>query len=486
MTFVSYGYFTFLFLLLILYYALPHHFRWCLLLAASLLFCASLNVYSTIWLITTIAVSYFASAGISSFLKNKKEKTAKSILVLSLLAAYGSLFLIKYLPLSVPLLEAGVSKLTGSAWDASWLSIAMPVGISFYLFQVTGYLIDVYRQKTAPIRHFGHYALSVAFFAKLTQGPIAPVAQLVPQFSHKVDIDPLLMRKGALRILIGLFRKVVIADRLAIITDHIFAHSPEANASTVVIGVIFYAFQLYTDFSGYTDIAIGSAQLFGIDLPENFRQPYLASSIADFWRRWHLTLSSWLRTYVYFPLGGSRVSQSRWALNVLIVFLVSGMWHGSGINFIIWGILHGVYQIIGKFTAGPRSALKGKFIKPDTWLSNSISVVSTFILVCIAWVFFRAPSIDIALEMFSRLYEGSWAFSLTQLGVEANEWYLSLILILVTVLWDSLAERVSIPDWIENRALPIRWSIYLVLLFVLILFGMYGSLSAQSFIYVSF
>lgn len=486
MTFVTYSYYLFLAGSLVLYYILPHRFRWGVLLAASIVFCSSLNMHSTIWLVTTACVSYFAAIGMDILNSKQHRRLSKFLLILSLIVLFGSLFLMKYLPMFLDISEKIVTRVTGHAWTAPALSLAMPVGISFYLFQVTGYLIDVYRRKTPLVRHFGHYVLSVTFFAKLTQGPIAPVEQLAPQFAVPVRLDPLAMRKGAFRILLGLFKKTVIADRLAVAADFVFANPIESNALTVVIGTVFYAFQLYTDFAGYTDMAVGSAQLFGITLPENFRQPYLARSIADLWRRWHMTLSSWLRTYVYFPLGGSRVKQWRWAFNVLVVFLVSGVWHGSGLTFVIWGLLHGLYQIIGKYTAQLRTVYKERLMGRDTWLSTFTSVFCTFVLVCIAWVFFRAPSATAAVTMLSSLFGGDWSFSLAQLGIKANEWYMSCGMILLTVVMDLVSEHHSIPDWVEARHLIIRWPVYLVLLFMVILFGMYGSLSAQSFIYVSF
>ena len=362
----------------------------------------------------------------------------------------------------------------------------MPVGISFYLFQVTGYLIDLYGQKTALVRHFGHYSLAVSFFAKLSQGPITPVAKLVSRFAEPVEIDPLKMRRGAVRILIGLVKKAVIADRLAVVANNVFADPSGVNAAGAAIGAVFYTLQLYADFAGYTDVAIGSAQLFGIELPENFRQPYLARSIAEFWRRWHITLSDWLKNYVYIPLGGSRVSRGRWAFNILTVFLISGAWHGSGLTFIVWGLLHGCYQVAGKMTSGPRKAVAAKVPRGAKWLTDGLSVIVTFVLVSIAWIFFRADSMGTAMEMLARLACGDWTFSLQQLAVEANEWWLSCVLIVLMVIADLISERRPLLDLIEERALPVRWLIYLALLYLLIFFGIYGAVSAQSFIYVSF
>ena len=504
MSFVSWGYFLFLACTLIIYYIFPHRFRWIVLLAASLVFCLLINVYSTAWLVATTILTYFAAYAIARCAERGRRRGAKAILVCSLVLLFGSLIVLKYLPLllkkDLPLLltkylppvPGGVwGRLEAASTAAPFLasianSIVMPVGISFYLFQVTGYLIDLYGQKTALVRHFGHYSLAVSFFAKLSQGPITPVAKLVSRFAEPVEIDPLKMRRGAVRILIGLVKKAVIADRLAVVANNVFADPSGVNAAGAAIGAVFYTLQLYADFAGYTDVAIGSAQLFGIELPENFRRPYLARSIAEFWRRWHITLSDWLKNYVYIPLGGSRVSRGRWAFNILTVFLISGAWHGSGLTFIVWGLLHGCYQVAGKMTSGPRKAVAAKASRGAKWLTDGLSVIVTFVLVSIAWIFFRADSMGTAMEMLARLACGDWTFSLQQLAVEANEWWLSCVLIVLMVIADLVSERRPLLDLIEERALPVRWLIYLALLYLLIFFGIYGAVSAQSFIYVSF
>lgn len=496
MSFVSWGYFLFLACTLIIYYIFPHRFRWIVLLAASLVFCLLINVYSTAWLAATIVLTYCAAYAIARCTERGRRRGAKAILACSLVLLFGSLLVLKYLPLlfkkDLPLLltkylpPAARSLLARYSAASIANSIVMPVGISFYLFQVTGYLIDLYGQKTALVRHFGHYSLAVSFFAKLSQGPITPVAKLVSRFAEPVEIDPLKMRRGAVRILIGLVKKAVIADRLAVVANNVFADPSGVNAAGAAIGAVFYTLQLYADFAGYTDVAIGSAQLFGIELPENFRQPYLARSIAEFWRRWHITLSDWLKNYVYIPLGGSRVSRGRWAFNILTVFLISGVWHGSGLTFIVWGLLHGCYQVAGKMTSGPRTAVAARFPRGAKRLTDRLSVIVTFVLVSIAWIFFRADSMGTAMEMLARLACGDWTFSLQQLAVEANEWWLSCVLIVLMVIADLISERRPLLDLIEERALPVRWLIYLALLYLLIFFGIYGAVSAQSFIYVSF
>ncbi len=480
MNFVTYAYFVFLAICLILYYVTPQKVKWLLLLTANLVFCFMLDIYSAIWLLSTSIITYLSAFIISKLQTKKKSRSAKAILVLSLIICFGALYLVKYRDFSLSLLPFGDQ--IGNYIP----SIVMPVGISFYIFQVTGYLIDVYKKPEEFIKHIGHYIVSVTFFAKFIQGPIVPVQQFVSELKKPIALNALQMRKGALLILLGLFKKAVIADRLAVVVDTVFNAPGNANGLSTLIAIIFYAFQLYTDFAGYTDVAVGSALMFGINIPHNFKQPYMARSIADFWRRWHITLSTWFKNYIYIPLGGSRVHVVRWGINVLIVFLVSGLWHGAGLTFVVWGGLHGLYQIIGKATQKIRTPFKEKLMGKDTWLSTFTSIFCTFILACIAWTFFRASSLTEACQMLINVITGSKAFELNQLGIAMHELILSLCLILVTIVTDIISEHIALPDLIEKAVLPVRWLIYLILLFALILFGMYGSLAADSFIYVSF
>lgn len=478
MSFVSYSYFVFLAICLLAYYIMSHRFRWCILLGASVVFCMMLNVYSTIWILTTTVITYFAALIIEKS-NNKGKKESRLWLLLSLILCFGALCVVKYSPVISTMLQCDESERT-------IISIAMPVGISFYIFQVTGYLIDVYWRKVKAVRHIGHYAVAVTFFGKLTQGPITSVDKLVQQLNMPVRVDDIMMRRGAVTILLGLFKKVVVADRLAIVANAVFAQPTEVNGLSSLIGILFYSFQLYTDFVGYTDIAVGSAMLFGLELPSNFKQPYLAQSIGEFWRRWHITLSTWFKTYIYIPLGGSRVTVSRWAFNTLVVFFVSGLWHGTGFTFVLWGILHGVYQIVGRYTLKWRVSIKEKVVGKAPLVNKITATVCTFVLVSIAWTFFRATTISDALQLFGNILSRSWTLELGQLGIKWYELCFSIMLIGVIFIMDIISEQNSMIDIIERQILPIRWIIYLGFLFALILFGMYGSLAADSFIYVSF
>ncbi len=484
MSFVTWGYYALLLCAVAAYALLPGRLRWGVLLACSLWFCALLGADTLLWMGVATAVSY---AGALLIHRWRGTRRARLCLWVSLALCFGLLVVFKYLGF-------GLRIVTRAAWllgldhTAPAFSLALPVGISFYVFQVTGYLADVYRGACAPVRHAGHYALAVSFFPKLMQGPIEPVAAFAEQVAHIKEEKPFDERgfcTGMMAILLGLAQKTLVADRLARVVDQVYAAPAQGGALSTwsaLIAMVFYAFQLYADFAGYTSIALGSAQLFGLRLSPNFHQPYLARSIADFWRRWHITLSAWLRQNVYFPLGGSRVSAARWRLNVLAVFLVSGLWHGAGLNFIVWGLLHGVYQIAGRLTESARRRLKQRW---PARLSDAVSVACTFALVCVAWVFFRALNVAEAMTVLRGLLAGG-AFSLAQLGATLPEFLCCLLAVAGMITLDACSARCDAAEWLASRSLGVRWLLCLTLLALIMLFGYYGSLSASSFLYVGF
>ncbi|MBQ7867938.1 MAG: MBOAT family protein [Clostridia bacterium] len=482
MTFISWGYYALLLAALVCYYLLPHRLRWSALLAFSLLFSALLGVDTLLWMGAASIVSYTAALLID---RARGTKSARIWLWTSLALCFALLIAFKYLSFGLRIATRFFA-LVGIDYAAPVFSLAMPVGISFYVFQITGYLADVYRGSCAPVRHLGKYALTVSFFPKMMQGPIEPAAAFAAQLDEKKPFSEPQFRLGLITILLGIAQKTLVADRLASVVDRVYALAGQGATPSVwasLIAIVFYAFQLYADFAGYTCIALGSAQLFGLKLSPNFRQPYLAHSIADFWRRWHLTLSAWLRQNIYFPLGGSRVKTARWCVNVIIVFFVSGLWHGAGLNFIVWGLLHGIYQVVGKLTAPVRQKLKSGL---PSQLSHMISIACTFVLVCFAWVFFRALNVAEASAILRGLFTGGTAFSLTELGVAAPEFIMCMLTIPAMIMLDLVNERSSATQWIADRPLVVRWLICLALLVLVILFGCYGSLAASSFIYVGF
>ena len=489
MTFAGSSYFLLLLCTALVYWLTPRKMaakaRSAILLIASLLFCAMLDVCSLVWVLATALFSYFMALAIATAAQKKRMPMAHLLLTISLVVLFGTLFGMKYIPFALRTLQTAISWLGGN-WMSPTVSIVMAIGISFYVFQVTGYLVDVCKGKSRPVSNFVEYALAVTFFAKFTQGPIDPVAHLTEQFREFKKFDAFEFRSGLCLILIGLFKKMVIADRLAVAANAVFNGYADCSSLTVVIGAVFYAFQLYADFSGYTDIAIGSARLFGFHLVPNFRQPYLATSIGDFWRRWHISLSTWLKDYLYIPLGGSRVSKLRWAMNVLIVFFVSGLWHGANSTFVTWGLIHGGWQVVEKFSAGVRTSIKNRLMGADSWLNKACAVFCTFTIVVAAWVFFRAPTLADGVGMMKRIGACDWTFNLVQFGITTQEWYFSLAMLALMGVVDLVNEHISLVDLIERQFFMVRWGVYLLLIFITILFGMYGSLSAESFIYVSF
>ena len=280
------------------------------------------------------------------------------------------------------------------AYDVPILRTLVPVGISFYTFQMLGYLIDVYRGKVEPEGHLGRLSLFFAFFPKLASGPIERSGGLLPQLRVRRDLSASSVTSGLQLMLWGMFKKVVVADRLAVYVDAVYNHPADHQGLPVILATYFYAVQLYCDFSGYTDIALGAARVMGYDLTENFRRPYCASSVAEFWRRWHISLSGWFRDYLYIPLGGNRVPRWRWYTNLAIVFVLSGLWHGANWTFVLWGGLHGLYYLGEAWTQKARDQVVQMLHLDKPAVRTAIGTLVTLTLVCLAWLFFRANSIS--------------------------------------------------------------------------------------------
>jgi len=372
---------------------------------------------------------------------------------------------------------------------AEWL---LPVGISFYTFQALGYIVDVYRGKVAATRHFGKYALFVSFFPQLVAGPIGRATALLKQFDeiHRPDFE--VFRKGALMILAGLIKKLLIADRLAVLVNLVYENLSEYSAPAYIVATVCFAFQIYFDFSGYSDIAVGSAKLLGFRLARNFDRPYFAASIQDFWKRWHITLGSWFRDYVFIPLSGFLIKR-KWKFRSIylvasfVVWLFTGLWHGASLNFIVWGLLHGFYLAVGYLTVPARNKLYAKLrIRTEEVPARLGATLLTFLLVCFAWMFFRANTFADLQLLLTRLLT-RWDFSsLSRLVylVNGRECLLMAVLLLGVYIVEVVDPNHGWHEWLFARPLPVRWAVYLVLLFGLILFGKYNE--SPSFIYFQF
>lgn len=361
------------------------------------------------------------------------------------------------------------------------LRIILPVGISFYTFQSLSYSIDIYRGKIKPTNDFVSFMTFVSFFPQLVAGPIERASELLPQFLKQRRFDSDYIVSGFRFILYGLFKKMVVADRLAFFVDHIYS-SPETYSGTVTLAATFmFGIQIYCDFSGYSDIAIGSARLLGFDLMQNFKTPYLAKSIKEFWHRWHISLSTWFRDYVYIPLGGSRVSQNRWIINILITFTISGLWHGASLTFIVWGFLHGLFLLAERF--------KSKFIR-TTKKFTGLNLITTFIIVNILWVFFRADSFDQSLSVLSGFRNLNFDFLSKVPGLLSanNEFRTFFIAVMagfpIFVLIEILIGKTDFDTIIKGKNTITRWSSYIILAFMVLIFGVLDN--APQFIYFQF
>ena len=363
------------------------------------------------------------------------------------------------------------------------LNVILPVGISFYTFHGLSYVLDLYNDRIKPERNFVNYAVFVSFFPLLVAGPIERATHLLPQIIKKREFNYMKAVDGFRQILWGLFKKMVIADNCAIYANDIFNHSAGYPGSTLILGAVFFAFQIYCDFSGYSDIAIGTARLFGIDLLRNFAFPYFARDIAEFWCRWHISLTTWFRDYLYIPLGGSRGGKWMSVRNTFIVFLVSGFWHGANWTFIVWGFLNALYflplLLLHKNRQNIEIAAKGKMLPSFKELSG---MVITFALTLFAWIFFRAKDLRHAFDIFSEIFSAS-LFTVPRFKGDENVFILALLIAFFFILeWIGREEQYAIARLGKGWAKPLRWAVYYGIAMIIFLFA--GK--EQTFIYFQF
>ena len=453
------------------YFLAPAGWRWIVLLVASYAFYMSWNpVYMTLIVGSTL-IDFLVSNRLS---REESPKRRKGFLLISLGANLGLLFAFKYWNF----FNENARALFGASWVVPDLDLLLPVGISFYTFQTLGYTVDVYRREVEPEKGLGRFALYVTFFPQLVAGPIERASQLLPQLRRAPQLDGARLVSGLERALWGLFKKVVIADRLALYVDVVYGNLPAHGPLTYLLATYAFAFQIYCDFSGYSDIAIGCARIFGIDLMENFRAPYLAKTITEFWRRWHISLSTWLRDYLYIPLGGNRQGVRKTYRNLMTTMLLGGLWHGASWNFVIWGVLHGLFLSASRMTFEWRERLAKRLRIPGSMVGVLRTVV-TFHLVCFAWVFFRASSLDDSRQILSGFVSGDWESVYWNKSV--LQAFVGLLVLAFVQLYQyrvgSVHERVmKLPVWV-------RWAGAYGLIFSIILFGVEDG---SQFIYFQF
>lgn len=372
----------------LLYFLLPYKFRWFLLLAASCYFYMAFVPYYILILAFTIIIDYFAGICIE---QASDQRHRKAWLIASLAANIGILCFFKYFNFFNDNL-ASLCGLLNVHDPVPFLKIVLPIGLSFHTFQAMSYTIEVYRGNFKAERHFGIYALYVMFYPQLVAGPIERPQNILPQFYKKVNFDSARVISGLRLMVWGLLKKVVIADRLTQLVDHLYDKPEQSHGIGLLVATYFFTIQIYCDFSGYTDMAIGAAKVMGIDLMENFRRPYFSKNIQEFWSRWHISLSTWFRDYLYIPLGGNRVGTLRLYMNVAAVFLISGFWHGANWTFVVWGALHFLYVAIQMSVVNKINfKIENAFVKR---LLNFFKIIFVFNIVAVAWVFFRAKTVS--------------------------------------------------------------------------------------------
>lgn len=484
MLFNSIDFLLFFPIVTILYFVLPHRVRWVWLLAASYYFYMCWNAEYALLIATSTVITYA-----SGLLIEKLPRRKKLWVALSFLSNLAILFFFKYFGFFLNNLEA-----LGIAVKRPGFDVLLPVGISFYTFQALSYTMDVYRGEVKAEKNPFKYALFVSFFPQLVAGPIERSKNLLHQVNDRHYFDPDRVRDGLLLMLWGMFEKIVIADRVSYLVTYVYDNYAALPGAATVLATVLFAVQIYCDFAGYSDIAVGAAQVLGFSLMENFRRPYLATSVQDFWRRWHISLSTWFRDYLYIPLGGNRKGTVRKYFNLMVTFLTSGLWHGASWNFVAWGGLNGIYQVIGSVLSPARDKLCGALhIDRERLFWRCVRVVFTFCLVDFAWLFFRAPSFRTALDMVAHMAadfrcSGITGPALFELGLSQPDFTVALIAIGILVLSDLLRERFgSLRDRLTALPLPIRWAVYLLGIVVVLTFGIYGPGYAESqFIYFQF
>ncbi len=469
-----------------LYYSIPYRFRWILLLCASYIFYMFYQPKYLLLIIFLTFINYFFALQMG---KEPVKSKRKKLLLFSLASHLGVVFIFKYYNFFNDSLRVVLGHFN-LFYDAPTLSLFLPIGLSFYAFKSLSYAIDVYRGDQIPERHLGHLGLYIAFFPQLLAGPIERAKRLLPQFYERYDFDYRQVTDGLKLMLWGFFQKMVIADNLAPLVDSVYNHPTQYEGASLMMATLFFTFQIYCDFSGYSDIAIGAAQVMGFRTMDNFNRPYFSKSIQDFWRRWHISLSTWFRDYLYIPLGGNRVSIPRWYFNLLIVLMICGLWHGANWTFVIWGGIHGFYLVFAAFTQGLRNKIHQAFgLNGLPKLHLCLKGLITFSLVSFAWIFFRANSVSEAFYIISHLFTG-WG----SLGIEALKdtpflgplkfkLMIGMASIGILLFVHLLQGDDSFVLWLSEKRMGWRWSIYYSMILTILLFGHFGS---KEFIYFQF
>ncbi len=488
---------AFLFVLaitVIAYYSLPGpRTRAVLLLVVSSLLYLTMapQGFLVLALVTTVA---YVSGVLIERGDDRIGRTRSVVGVVAVVALVAGLALFKYADSTVAFVGR-IAALSSLAGDRT-LRLVLPLGMSFWTFQAIAYVVDVRKGRTSAERDPLLFWLSVAYFPIVTAGPITKIQQLGPQLREKRAFDPDGIRSGLLLMGRGFFKKLMVADRLVVFVDAVYA-DPHAfgggsNGLILFVASCFFAIQLYMDFSGYSDIVRGASRLFGVEIPNNFRGPYFATTVRDFWRRWHISLMDWLKEYVYIPLGGNRVGDARRYANLLAVFAVSGLWHGTGLTYLAWGLLNGIYQVAGGLLAPLNERIIRRLrIDRDSVGHRAFRTARTFVLITVSWVFFRAESLADGAYIVTRMFSPTLGVltdgSLLELGLTASDLAVALLSAVIVFILEWASLRTDALTIITRRRVMVRWAVYYALILTIVLFGAYGgAYRAADFVYFKF
>ncbi len=469
--------------------------RWVILLIASCIFYMWFIPQYLLILFLTIIVDYYAGI----LIEDSQGKKRKLYLNISIISTCLILFIFKYFNFFNTNFKL-IAEQLGLHYPVEFINIILPVGLSFHTFQSLSYVIEVYRGHQKAERHFGIYSLYVMFYPQLVAGPIERPQNLLWQFRENFDFDYKRVSNGLKLMAWGLFKKVVIADRLSVLVDYTYRTPESYDGLAHIISTVFFAFQIYCDFSGYSDVAIGSAQVMGFKLMDNFNRPYFSKTISEFWKRWHISLSTWFKDYLYISMGGNKCSKWRWQYNLFVTFFISGLWHGASWTYVAWGSLNGFYLVFANLTHDFRKKLRLKIFTQSSTVLKYYRILVTFSLICFSWIFFRATSIEKALTVIQKLptgwgifYQNLMSKGLAALSVESifngkvpltNIWLItSFILIGFLVFIHALQRHSKIRHMLSEKPWWIRWPVYYVIVGSIVFMGVYGE---NQFIYFQF
>lgn len=470
MVFSSVLFVMFIIAVFLIYWGIPHKFRYPFILLANFVFYASFGTRSLSILICIILAAYLIGIAL-------EKESKKSGVVLCFIALTLPLLIFKYLEFGLRILGKVLSKFSLS-FSQSTLKLIVPVGISFFTFEAISYVADVYKGRIKAEKDLFKLATFISFFPTITSGPIERAGNFLPQLNTEKTFDYDNAVSGMRLMLLGFIKKIVMADYLALFVDSVFSRVYFFRGPVFIVAVILYTFEIYLDFSGYTDIARGAARILGFDISENFKAPYLSGSVKEFWARWHISLSSWLRDYIYIPLGGNRKGKLRKLVNLMVTFLVSGIWHGANFTFIVWGILHGFYQCIQEVMKDKTKGIK---------VPKVIKTIVTFVLVSFAWMFFRANALsDVVFILKNVANPDNFIGYMLAMGFLTTWSYVSVLLIIVaTIVYDIVSEKKDILVVFGNLPMALRWVIYILAIAIVVLMKAHIGNSAE-FIYFSF